>query len=402
MTSSSGLQKECYQGLDRGCLRLHTSERDSLLSAIKRLAQEKHISAHLEIVEEDEAEQGGRQPSLRASKSRSRSGSSKRRARLQKQPSKETVDPPKSMASKASNSSWGGRLLDDCQVIEVETPEEKKAAYNLHLSKNTFHEERQLVEFRIQRGELCQCRTWVLIPGKSRQSSMPVDDGKGGRGRGRGPVRRSERNIHVCAAVTVRINRYTNRQARWAQILNMSTVRERQGYGTVLIAGLEELLRMEDTDVVVLYPAENGRAPGFWSGLGFGPRSESHLPEEELIPYDKGGPLLPEYDPGSKVPLPRWEKRLQQGAENDSVVSNSDSDLSKVKGRSKQPSKKESDFRLMPASASRLGGADLKAASDLLLEQRKKLKVALLTHDKPIDDTVTTARVATLMPKPGK
>ncbi|CAK0794970.1 unnamed protein product, partial [Prorocentrum cordatum] len=99
-------------------------------------------------------------------------------------------------------------------------------------------------------------------------------------------------------------------KGRWAQILNMSTKRERHGHGTMLIAGLEELLRREDVDVVVLYPAENGRAPAFWSSIGFGNRENSFLPEEELVPHDQvrpgtkdtPGPLLPEFDPGTRRP----------------------------------------------------------------------------------------------------
>merc|ERR1719480_459832 len=107
------------------------------------------------------------------------------------------------------------------------------------------------------------------------------------------------------------MNAYQNRRGRWAQILNMSARRERLGFGTLLIAGLEELLMPEAVDVVVLYPAENGRAPAFWSSLGFGAREVSHLPAEELVPHDQGGPLLPEFDTGTQVVLPRWEKRLR-------------------------------------------------------------------------------------------
>merc|ERR1719356_1837008 len=132
--------------------------------------------------------------------------------------------------------------------------------------------------------------------------------GRGGRGRGGRGVR--DLGSAFLAAVTVRINSYDRREGRWAQILNMSTKRERHGHGTMLIAGLEELLRREDTDVVVLYPAENGRAPAFWSSIGFGQRETSLLPDEELVPHDQGGPLLPEFDPGSHTALPRWEKRI--------------------------------------------------------------------------------------------
>jgi len=96
----------------------------------------------------------------------------------------------------------------------------------------------------------------------------------------------------------------------WAQVLNMSVKRERAGIGTILAAGLEELLRRENTDVLLLYPAQNGRAPSFWASLGYSTREDSLLPEEELKPHSEGGPLMPEIDPEGYVPLPRWEKYI--------------------------------------------------------------------------------------------
>jgi len=76
------------------------------------------------------------------------------------------------------------------------------------------------------------------------------------------------------------------------------------------MAGVEELLRQEGVDVIVLYPAYNGRAPIFWSSIGFCGYTVSHLPKEELVAHDRGGPLLPEFETSRHTPLPRWEKRI--------------------------------------------------------------------------------------------
>eukprot|EP00406_Dinophysis_acuminata_P078481 CAMPEP_0179249620 /NCGR_PEP_ID=MMETSP0797-20121207/20743_1 /TAXON_ID=47934 /ORGANISM="Dinophysis acuminata, Strain DAEP01" /LENGTH=268 /DNA_ID=CAMNT_0020957325 /DNA_START=8 /DNA_END=812 /DNA_ORIENTATION=+ len=216
------------------------------------------------------------------------------------------------------------------QVIEVDTVEEKNATYQLHLSKSTFHEERGLVQFRIFSGNVCNCRSWLLRHPQQAPSELltPIEaspkvavgdagiGNRGGRRRARGRGRAGTAPAAPAAlatylaAVTVRVNSYQQRPGRWGQILNMSTRRERHGFGTVLIAGLEELLRREDVDVLVLYPAENGRAPAFWGSIGFGAHKVSLLPDEELVSHDQGGPLLPEFDPGSLTALPRWEKRI--------------------------------------------------------------------------------------------
>eukprot|EP00416_Gambierdiscus_australes_P012438 CAMPEP_0171137508 /NCGR_PEP_ID=MMETSP0766_2-20121228/133483_1 /TAXON_ID=439317 /ORGANISM="Gambierdiscus australes, Strain CAWD 149" /LENGTH=268 /DNA_ID=CAMNT_0011601089 /DNA_START=41 /DNA_END=845 /DNA_ORIENTATION=+ len=185
------------------------------------------------------------------------------------------------------------------------------------------------------------------------------------------------------AAVTVRINSYQNRQGRWAQILNMSTRRERNGFGTMLIAGLEELLRAEDIDVVVLYPAENGRAPAFWSSLGFGSREVSHLPDEELVPHDQGGPLLPEFDTGSLVVLPRWEKRIGgafEGAAEDAPSADAGAGCS-----SQRPAKRgrggrrrtAGSHRMLPPSKSRVRGEPLLRAHEALMALRSRHKALL-------------------------
>lgn len=392
------LSHACWAKTKRGELRLNAEESQTLSQILSGIPQGSGSYSAVQLIpaEDDDEALGAdtlQKRLLRASRSRSRSRTSKSAQQLSKEqrPEAKVTSKPRSSGQGSTPSSY----LDNCQVIEVETQEERKAAYNLHLSKNTFHEERQLVEFRIFRGDVCKCRTWVLVPDNGRRNSAESDDvevpgGRGaakGRGRGRAagrskaPTRHSERQVHCLAAVTLKMNRYGSRQGRWAQILNMSTSRERHGYGTVLIAGLEELLRREETDVVVLYPAENGRAPAFWSSLGFGARSESHLPDEELVPHDKGGPLLPEFDPGSKVPLPRWEKRLLSGVDDSCPVidTDSDCDTSKAKGRKrvKVPGKsKEFDYRVFPASASRLSGEELREIANQLRDQRVQLKAA--------------------------
>lgn len=282
---------------------------------------------------------------------------------------------------------------DDCQVIEVESQKEKQAAFDLHLSKNTFHEERQLVELRIFRGDVCNCRTWILVPDPRgcEQGDQTASTSSNGRGRGRAKAKggKTAKNLPVCclAAVTVRVNRYENRIGRWAQILNMSTCRERQGFGTVLIAGLEGLLRSEDIDVVVLYPAENGRAPAFWSSLGFGMRAESHLPDEELIPHDQGGPLLPEFDPGSHAPLPRWEKRLLPGSRYETTKQTASNGSQRGRGRVLG---RLTDYRTMPPSASRMCGQKLKDVAEALRQQRAALKATLLAGP-PVGPSVPDA-----------
>eukprot|EP00811_Abedinium_folium_P033393 NODE_635_length_2876_cov_6.845762.p2 GENE.NODE_635_length_2876_cov_6.845762~~NODE_635_length_2876_cov_6.845762.p2 ORF type:complete len:177 (-),score=54.62 NODE_635_length_2876_cov_6.845762:600-1130(-) len=94
----------------------------------------------------------------------------------------------------------------------------------------------------------------------------------------------------------------------------MSARRERQGLGTILVAGLEVLLRLEGVGVVVLYPAENGRAPSFWASIGYAApaEGESFLPAEELVPHTSGGALWPEFDTGTQRALPRWEKEITE------------------------------------------------------------------------------------------
>jgi len=194
-------------------------------------------------------------------------------------------------------------------VQEVESQDEMTGAISLHLSKRTFCKEQNLVRWRVMSGEeeKCQCRTWILISNAHLcPPNEPVQGGK------RQLSNNIDPNVYL-AAVTIRINYYINREGRWAQVLNMSTgsLYERQGYGTILMAGVEDLLRQECIDLVVLYPAQNNRAPQFWTSLGYGePGHGSWLPEEERVSHQQGGPLLPEMDPYLNATLPRWEKKI--------------------------------------------------------------------------------------------
>lgn len=205
-----------------------------------------------------------------------------------------------------------GAQLDDFrlnrfEVVEARSKAEREAAYILHMEKDTFQEERELVRRRIFEGDdpmLC-CRTWLL---GQRAACDALDSC--GMERGTGNLPGSQGGTIYAAAVTVKLNAYRKGFGRWAQIMNLSSRYERRGLGTLLIAGLEELLRGEDVDIVVLYPAWNGKAPAFWSSLGFGACRRSQLPPEELVPFESGGPLVPEFETGQRAPLPRWEKRI--------------------------------------------------------------------------------------------
>ncbi|CAJ1422651.1 unnamed protein product [Effrenium voratum] len=110
------------------------------------------------------------------------------------------------------------------------------------------------------------------------------------------------------AAMTIRINPYIGWCKSWAQVANMSAAQERRGYGRLLFRAVEDLLLREGVDVLALYPAPNGKAPMFWSAMGFHEADGSFLPPEELLPFNRGGPLWPEVT-GNK-PLARFEKRI--------------------------------------------------------------------------------------------
>lgn len=280
-----------------------------------------------------------------------------------------TTSDPSSPKRPCLGAELGGTPLDELLVKEVERHEEKKAALDLHLSKNTFHEERHYVKYRIFRGPTCKCRTWILLdprsveaPAPKSASSRPASKKKGSRGdlqKGNTAAVTS-----ILAAVTLRLNVYQHRPACWAQILNMSTRRERYGLGTLLIAGLQELLLREGTDVVVLYPAQNGRAPLFWSSIGFGGHETSLLPAEELVPHDQDGPLFPEFDPRNHDELPRWEKRIGEG-----LPPVGKGPVSKRRGQPARPV-----HRFICAAASRIGGEALQTANQKLHAHRARWK----------------------------
>jgi len=123
------------------------------------------------------------------------------------------------------------------------------------------------------------------------------------------------------------------------------------------------LLRVEGVDVIILYPAENGRAPAFWSSLGFAAQAPSFLPDEELVPHRDGGPLLPEFDLSTRVVLPRWEKQIA------SVMTEPFSlDASLTSGR------KRGRVSHRKVSSSRLGGEALSQAVDALKAHRNRWK----------------------------
>lgn len=248
--------------------------------------------------------------------------------------------------------------LDFLEVVEAISEEHKEGAFAMHLSKRVFAKEERLVEWRVFHGEreTCQCHTWILCQAEApketsrgfgnhsnndcqcdseaigsrarflaaatskaseatarsfgNQSSNDCqNDNEGSSNRARFIAAAASK---VAAAVTVRINRYRSGEGRWAQILNMSTGQERCGFGTMLMAGVEALLKLENVDVVLLYPAQNGSAPCFWTSLGYtAPEPKtSLLPMEELIPFTKGGPLIPEMEGSTGELLPRWEKRI--------------------------------------------------------------------------------------------
>lgn len=176
------------------------------------------------------------------------------------------------------------------RVLEAVTREHKETVWELHRQKVAFVNEHEHIKARIFDNEdgNVQCRSWLLEVA-SYDASKPS----------------------FLAAVTVRLNPYMRKEGfAWAQVMNISVSGERRGYGTRLIAGLEELLQRECIDTVVLYPVHNNRATTFWTSLGYEEQQTSFLPPEELDP--KNGALLPEgcKENGKKFLLPRWEKKL--------------------------------------------------------------------------------------------
>eukprot|EP00812_Abedinium_dasypus_P011375 NODE_4935_length_628_cov_4.675393.p2 GENE.NODE_4935_length_628_cov_4.675393~~NODE_4935_length_628_cov_4.675393.p2 ORF type:complete len:173 (+),score=30.78 NODE_4935_length_628_cov_4.675393:3-521(+) len=152
----------------------------------------------------------------------------------------------------------------------------------------------------------------------------------------------------------------------------------------------EELLRAETVDVVLLYPAGNGRAPAFWSSIGYGPREVSYLPPEELVPFMDGGPLLPEFDTGTHVVLPRWEKHIASAGPPSTSAVIGGLPLPALAPGAVQPRAKKKPrgaklgtrmssnaaWRLVPAADSRLTGEPLRRATEALIGRRARWKLA--------------------------
>lgn len=232
-------------------------------------------------------------------------------------------------------------------VLEVATDEHREQTWKLHSKKEAFANDHEHLKARIfdNKGAKVKCRSWLLA----------IDAGQAG-------------GADVClAAVTVRLNPYFNRAGTaWAQVMNLSVCEERKGYGTCLVAGVEELLWREGVDVVVLYPVDNNRAANFWCSLGFAERRESLLPPEELDAAN--GALLPEgYMKGEeKVMLPRWEMSLIEHRAQRRMIHDEDEDW-KALAREQWPL-----WRKVAAVLCKLGGAELSQRLQAAQTQRER------------------------------
>ncbi|CAJ1340926.1 unnamed protein product [Effrenium voratum] len=169
-------------------------------------------------------------------------------------------------------------------LVEVSSEEGRQAALKCHMGTGTFVREEGFVKERLWNFEVHRCRSFLLT---SDQACL--------------------------AAVTLRVNPYIGWRKSWVQVANMSAAQERRGYGRMLFRAVEELLLREGVDVLALYPAAwpqapNGKAPKFWSAMGFHEADGSFLPPEELVPFNHGGPLWPEVT--GATPLARFEKRI--------------------------------------------------------------------------------------------
>jgi len=179
--------------------------------------------------------------------------------------------------------------------MEVVSNEQKDKVWQIHMQKAAFANEHDYVKARIFDNEngAVHCRSWLLAEVGTASGSS------------------ADAKPKYLAAVTVRLSAYRIHAGRaWAQVMNLSVSEERRGHGTRLFAGVEELLRREGVDTVVLYPVENNRATNFWASMGYAERARSLLPPEELDTAN--GSLLPEgyMQKGEKILLPRWEKSL--------------------------------------------------------------------------------------------
>lgn len=175
-------------------------------------------------------------------------------------------------------------------VLEVVSREHEEKAWQLHSSKAAFSNEHALLKARIFNNEngKIHCRSWLLADVDG-DTSKPT----------------------FLAAITIRLNPYMHKAGlAWAQVMNLSVLEERKGYGIRLVAGVEKLLQREGVDLVSLYPVQNNRATAFWASMGYAKLADTLLPPCELDV--KNGALLPEgyMENGEKVILPRWEKSL--------------------------------------------------------------------------------------------
>jgi hypothetical protein len=262
--------------------------------------------------------------------------------------------------------------LEGLAVHEACTQAERDEAVRIILAKNTFQEERDAVHARVYDEASCNCRTWLLVaaeslPQHAAKQQLSCDTQAPDRSALQPNSKRPVKQVYHAAA-TVRLNPYRDGRGRWAQIFNMSVVRERRGFGTVLLAGLEVLLQREAVDVMLLYPAENGRAPHFWNSTGYTAPLESHLPIEDLRSVQDGGWLMPEFDPATMKELPRWEKRLGPLPDGDQASGNRP-----PLGAQKRVGGFVQNHRVVPASKSRLTGQLLQDAARKLQEHRERL-----------------------------
>jgi hypothetical protein len=183
-------------------------------------------------------------------------------------------------------------------ILEAANIWQREQVWEIHKQKQAFQNEHEFIRRRVFDNDdsSVQCRSWLL----EEVDSMPA-----------GSDQSESAGCRFLAAVTIRLNPYLQRRnVAWAQIMNLSVTSERRGHGTRLIAGIEELLRRECVDVVILYPVFNLRATSFWTSMGYCEKKPSFLPDEELD--TKNGALLPEgcKMEGKKVLLPRWEKKF--------------------------------------------------------------------------------------------
>jgi len=187
------------------------------------------------------------------------------------------------------------------QVLEVVSREHKQQTWELHSGKGAFCNELDQLQARISDNEEEGCRSWLLAQTDVEPQQASSKGSK----------------LQYIAAITVRLNPYMRKAGlAWAQVMNLSVSRERQGHGTRLVAAVEELLQREGVDVIALYPVQNSRATNFWASMAFCERPKSLLPAEELD--SRNGALLPEgcKIEGEKVLLPRWEKALKPNPPN--------------------------------------------------------------------------------------